>query len=189
MVIVHISHVKQLTYREINRITDSLSHEALTRINKKRNEAQRLASLCALSLIPQGMGADLDYSENGKPFFKTLDANISISHSEKYVVIALTTSRSEFVGIDVEDNEKFSNGHSMLRFFTENERASAQNGTPEIEIWTKKEALFKYLKSNDISFIFLDSTTAKQSFTTIAVDGSHITLCTEQNAEIEFIYI
>ena len=188
MIIVYITPIKNLTDTEIARILNSLSENSIARLNKKRNEAQHLSSLCALSLIPKGMSADLDHAESGKPFFKTLDASISISHSEKFAAIALSTSKNEKVGIDVEDIDKFTANHSFARFFTENERKSIETGTSEIEIWTKKEALFKHLSTN-ISFISLDTATAIQKFTTLAVDNSLVTVCTDQNAEIEFIHM
>lgn len=187
MITVYAAHIKDLTDNEINEILSSLSQIALDRLNKKRNEALRLASLNALSLIPEEMRPHLDYTESGKPFFKALDANISISHSESLCAVALSTSKEENVGIDVEDEEKFTPDFSPTRFFTENERASAENGTPHIEIWTKKEALFKYLNS-DIPFISLDTTVANQKFTCTKKENSLITVCTDQNSEIEFIY-
>ena len=188
MIIVHISQIKKLTDREIDKILSSLSHTALTRINRKRNEAQRHASLCALSLIPREMQQDLDYTENGRPFFKTLDADISISHSKKYAAVAISTSKFESVGVDVEEINKTIHSNSLLRFFTENERVSVENGTPEIEIWTKKEALFKYLKNDDINFISLDSTQAVQSFNVEKLDGALLAVCADSKEEIEFIY-
>lgn len=187
MIIVHITPIKNLTNAEIKQVSSFLSPNALARLNKKRNEEHHLSSLCALSLIPKEMVTYLDYTEGGKPFFKTLDANISISHSTKFAAVALSTSKNEKVGIDVEDIEKFTDNHSFARFFTENERKSIETGTSEIEIWTKKEALFKYLDTN-IPFISLDTTTVNQKFTTIAVDNSLLTVCTDQNAEIEFIH-
>lgn len=188
MITVYATPVKKLTDIEINNIINSLSDSARARINKKRNEALRLASLCALSLIPKDMRADLDYTEGGRPFFASLDATISISHSEKYAVVALATSKEELVGVDVEDTNREKSSDSLLRFFTENECSALENGTSEIEIWTKKEALFKYLNNDDINFISLDTTNTDKSFTTVALDEALLTVCTAQNAEIEFIY-
>ena len=70
MIIVYITPIKNLTDTEIARILNSLSENSIARLNKKRNKAQHLSSLCALSLIPKGMSADLDHAESGKPFFK-----------------------------------------------------------------------------------------------------------------------
>lgn len=188
MIIVYARRIEKLNQNEIQNILDSLSDSARTRINKKRNEALCLASLCVLSLIPKEMRADLDYAKSGRPFFKTLDADISISHSKKYAAVAISTSNRVRVGIDVEEINDENRGNSLLRFFTENERASLENGASEIEIWTKKEALFKYLKNDDINFLSLDSTEATQSFTVATLDGTLLTVCADGNEEIKFIY-
>ena len=188
MITVYIKRIENISENEKQNIINSLSDSAKERLNKKRNEAQRHTSLCALSLIPREMQQDLDYTENGRPFFKTLDADISISHSKKYAAVAISTSKFESVGVDVEEINKTIHSNSLLRFFTENERVSVENGTPEIEIWTKKEALFKYLKNDDINFISLDSTQAVQSFTVEKLDGALLAVCADSKEEIEFIY-
>ena len=47
------------------------------------------------------------------------------------------------IRIDVEDTSNKDNLARYARFFTENERMSAEKGASHIEIWTKKEALLK----------------------------------------------
>ena len=188
MIAVYIGSIKELEQKEIDSILASLSDSAYVRVNEKRNKTLRTSSVCALSLIPREMRQDLDYTENGRPFFKTLDADISISHSKKYAAVAISTSNRVRVGIDVEDVNREKGDNSLLRFFTENECSALENGTSEIEIWTKKEALFKHLNNDDINFISLDTTATDKSFTTVALDEALLTVCTTQNKEIEFIY-
>ena len=185
MITVYIKKMENIPENEKQNIVNSLSESALARLDKKRNEALRLASLCALSVLTDKQLSDLDYTESGRPFFATLDADISISHSKEYASVAISTSKNELVGIDIEDNSSLSN--SLIRFFTENERIVAENGASPIAIWTKKEALFKYLKNDDIPFISLDSTTADAKFTSVQMDNSTLTVCTSQDTKIKII--
>lgn len=183
MVKVFIKEITDINADEIQKIIDSLSAPARERLDKKKNEALRLASFCALSLLTEAERRDLDYSAGGRPFFKMLDADISISHSQKYVAVAISNKRDEPVGVDIENT--LPNPERYSRFFTENERASVQSGAREIEIWAKKEALFKHLKNDGISFITLDTTESSAHFTTVDLGTSILTVCTPQDTKIE----
>lgn len=185
MITVFIRKLEHLNKEEEQNVINSLSQRALARLNKKRNEALRLASLCALSLLTDTQRADLDYTESGRPFFATLDADVSISHSKERASIAISASKNELVGIDIEDNSSLPG--SLTRFFAENERRAVENGESPIAIWTKKEALFKHLKNDDIPFISLDSAASDVKFTSVQMDNSILTVCTSQDTEIEII--
>ena len=77
-----------------------------------------------------------------------------------------------------------------LRFLTEKEQIALANGVPYIEIWTKKEALFKYLKDDKIQFIHLDSTAPEvfgAKFVTVPADNNILTVCTKKDTKIEII--
>lgn len=188
MIKLFVRKIEELNVDEKQNIIASLSDRARVRLDKKRNEDLRLASLNALSLLTDEQRADLDYTESGRPFFKTLDADISISHSRTHAAVAVSTGKSEKVGIDIEETEP--NNKFPSRFLTENERASVKKGTSCIEIWTKKEALFKYLKNDNIQFIHLDSTSPEiygVKFFTIPVDDNIITVCADKNTKIEII--
>ena len=182
MIEVYIKKIEPIDEKIENRILNSLSKNARERLNKKRNSALRLASLCVLSLLTDEQRADLDYTESGIPYFKTMDEYISISHSNTYSSLAI----SDFsVGIDVEDINIKTNSQNLLRFFTENEQKEIENRASTLEIWTKKEALFKYLKNDDINFISLDTTQASVFFKTINLDGAILTVCCEKQTEIK----
>ena len=189
MIKVYIQKIENLNKSEAESIKKALSFEALERLNKKRNEALYLASLCALSLLTDEQRTDLCYSEGGRPHFKTLDNDISISHSKNYVALAISDSKNIPVGIDIEDVPTHSaDGSTLTRFFTENEKTEFSKGTPCIEIWTKKEALFKFLKNDSTQFIHLDSTFPENygaSFTTIQIENSILTICTHSEEKIE----
>ena len=187
MITVYIKKIDHISEIEKQNITNSLSSSAIERLNKKRNQDLYLASLCALSLLTNEQRTNLDYTENGRPFFNKLNQDISISHSKNYVAIAISNSISNFVGIDIED---ISNATPTTRFLTENEKIALESGTPYTEIWTKKEALFKFLKNDSLNFISLDSTNPNEysaKFLTTKIENSILTICTPNNAQIEII--
>lgn len=187
MITVYIKKIENILENEKQNIINSLSLPARTRINKKRNEKIFLASICALSLLTDKQRADLDYTESGIPFFKTLNQDVSISHSDTFSAIAISDSKEVKIGIDVEDISK-----SCLspRFLTENEKRTLSSEESFLEIWTKKEALFKFLKNDSLQFIHLDSTTPEKYDTTFLItkiENSILTICTNKDSEIEIL--
>ena len=189
MIKAYIQKIENFNKSETESIKNALSFEALERLNKKRNEALHFASLCALSLLTDKQRADLNYTENGRPYFKTLNEDISISHSKTFVAVAISDFKNSPVGIDIEDAESVI-PNNATRFLTENEKNALSKGVPYVEIWTKKEALFKFLKNDSIQFIHLDSTlpeTYDASFTTIQIENSILTICTFPKEKIEIV--
>lgn len=216
MVTVFVRKIENLSDAEKQNIITSLSAPAQKRLESKRNEMLYTASLCALSLLSDGQRAALGYTDGCRPFFKDLDADISISHSASYAAVALSDSGKTPVGIDLEDiphisdNEeksenvppcvKGADGKSLwrfqrlrdcpARFLTENERLALESGTPYLNIWTKKEALFKFLKNGSTPFIGLDSTAPElhgAKFVTVTVDSAILTVCTNKGEIIKVI--
>lgn len=187
MVRIYIKKIEQLDKNEIEIIENTLSAEARERLNKKRNEELHLASLCALSLLEDEERANLAYTENGRPYFKTLDKDISIAHSRSYVAIATSGSKSTPVGIDVEDVPE-APINSSPRFLTEQEEELQKNGTPYLTVWTKKEALFKFLKNDSLVLPKIDSSAPEKhgaAFTTIQIGTSTVTVCTKKGEAVE----
>lgn len=188
MIKVYIKRICQLDPDEESKIISSLSERARARLAKKTNEELRRASLCALALLTDEQRAALDYSAEGRPSFIRLNTDVSISHSKTYVAVAISDSFRERVGLDIEDASE--NSRASHRFLTENEIHNFEAGTPYLEIWTKKEALFKFLKSDTAPFVQLDSARPDlygASFTTYALDGATLTVCTLENATIDII--
>ena len=214
MITVFVKKIQNLTENEKHNITKTLSDSALARLDKKRNEDLHLASLCALSILSDEQRADIDYTESGIPFFKNINADISISHSKTYSAVAISDSKEDSVGIDIEDipdvllegsnnEERHENRLPCVkgavakrlrdcptRFLTENEKISLESDTPYIKIWTKKEALFKYLKNDNLSLISLDSTQPElygAKFITLPIGDNILTACTQKYTLLKII--
>ena len=187
MITVYIKRIENISENEKQNIINSLSDSAKERLNKKRNEDLYLASLSALSTLNNEQRADLSYTENGNPYFETLDQDISISHSKYFAAVAISTSKDEKIGIDIENVTKATISN---RFFTENEKQYATDTLKFLEIWTRKESLFKFLKNDTTPFIHLDSTTPEKygaTFATVQINEYIITICKSGQAQIEII--
>ena len=187
MITVYIRRIESISEKEMQKIMKTLSVKARERLDKKRNEKLFLASLCALSLLDDTQRADLEYTDEGSPYFATLGANISITHSKTHAAVALSDSQSTFVGIDAEDLDTAKNS---TRFLTENEKKLAYSEREFIEIWTKKESLFKFLKNDSTPFILLDSTMPEKygaRFIRTNIDTTVVSICAPKNEEISII--
>ena len=171
MVKARVGEVKTLSQSEINSIITPLSAEALARLEKK-NEALRMQSLCAISLLNRLVGRSLlsrlKYEENGRPYLDGVDVDISFSHTDSYVACATSDKRSSRVGIDIETKAITDDEAKKIarRFFSVGEQdvlnKSENVKQAFLEIWTKKEALKKHL--DDGRPLLLLDTSEPESF-------------------------
>ena len=193
MVKVYYRRIETIDDETKKYILSKLSKKALIRLQQKNNPHLYNASLCALSLLNKEQMADLDYTEAGRPFFSTMDADISISHSNDLVAVAISESNEHRVGVDIEPiSEKDPDTLKRFaeRFFTEDEMISFSSGTTLTEIWTKKEALFKRLKNPHGILVNLDSTHPESLgafFAMLNIDNSILTVCASTGEKIDFI--
>ena len=84
----------------------------------------------------------------GKPFLPLDDVEISITHSEGFVAVALSVGEGR-VGIDAEPSERYDREKQIKlaeRFFNESEKRrffDKENPRSFVSIWTRKEAVAK----------------------------------------------
>ena len=127
--------------------------------------------------------------EHGKPFAESLSIHFNISHSEDFVVCAVSDTP---VGIDIEKirpinlktAKKFCNEDELLYIFghmpAENDFAETTDTvllTRFFEIWTKKEAYGKCI-GEGLCFEIPENNYKFEVF--YDIDGYIITLCSEQ---------
>ncbi len=184
MIEIRIKKIHGITAEERENLIKTLSPAARERLCKKREPNLYLSSISAYSLLTENERIDLDFTESGIPFFKTLDACISISHSQNYACVAISESKNARVGIDIE--EKSATPRTSTRFLTPDEQKMLERGTPYLEIWTKKEALFKFLKNDSLPLPAIDSANSEQygaTMQTRETDEYFLTACTDKAQE------
>ena len=124
------------------------------------------------------------------PLSPTID--ISLSHADLYTVYAASNTR---IGIDMECPDSIRDPEALARrFFTDAEQRAVQaSDNPRLtvcEIWTKKEALAKYIGTGLSKNLHLDTTKSQEQtvFHTFAATIEQktyvITVCTHKNAKL-----
>lgn len=133
-----LTQLCQLTINSIQLLDDIYGK------NKSNKRKLEWLSIRALLQSTQYRDFKILYYDNGKPYLKNSSKYISISHSKKMVVIAI----SKFpIGIDIEQlrssksniNNLFLNEQEIKKYIT------CENGTEELlSLWTVKEAAYKF---------------------------------------------
>jgi len=115
-----------------------------------RNADSRLGALWVLQALSARTGLPVDFpvrkTEHGRPYFEGEGVpDFNLSHAGHLAACALGTCR---VGIDIEEErDSLETEKLAARYFSEREQALLQNAPRPLffELWTKKEALGKYL--------------------------------------------
>jgi len=125
--------------------TESL--ERLAKMKSKKNCTLSLwAELLARSFICEELGIKnsslcIERSSFDKPFLPDYPSlHFNVSHTNNAVAIAISTSP---VGIDIEHCGRKLSARVIKRICNPNEIKQLAQGLAPIELWTKKEALFK----------------------------------------------
>jgi len=147
-----------LTYGEIES-NNQLSPSDLASLNGISNEARKIQILSTRFLV-RAMDPDIDTNllsrgVTGVPYFKGNKTKISISHSGKYVAVALSCHGK--TGIDIEKiGEKV--GRIQDKFMNDKEKECGYEQNLEClneyqhVIWGAKEALFKLYGKGGVFF-------------------------------------
>lgn len=146
--------VRSIDGLNIDDVWDELSESRKQKIKRLKNKKQALLSAAAeLALnravktwFPEALvPVSYLYTERGKPYLTGLDAYISLSHSGKLAVCAISGVP---VGVDI---QQLRNTDIKIaeRFFSEEEKAAVAAACGKerekifFEIWVKKEAYVK----------------------------------------------
>lgn len=201
MVKAIVAKIKKPSPCEESELLSRLSAQARQRLLEKKDENAYTSALCALFVLSdlaseRGISLDrLAYTKDGRPYFEAADADISISHSRNYVACAISDSADSRVGIDVEDKMLGADRSSRLaeRFFTPKELAKLAEGADFLEIWTKKEALFKRLAEDSHPSLFsVDSASPEESDSALLTEKKNeftLSVCFSRDQKAEIIII
>ncbi|MBR3893859.1 MAG: 4'-phosphopantetheinyl transferase superfamily protein [Clostridia bacterium] len=162
-----------------------------------RNERAARASLAGLLLLQStGVRGDLIYNENGRPSLlgESCDFNITHTDAHTFCAVARPSAASEpcRLGLDAENLSRLS--HERVdrlaeRWFSDAENASfAADPTPEafLRIWTRKEALLKWIGTGLVDLPHADTVCAEAFYNVRFVEyrmgDTLITLCLAADA-------
>ena len=145
-----IAFTDEFDEQQYTLIYNSLSATRKAHIDRMKCDQDRKNSLLASWLVDKLLNecgiknATLENDSNGRPFLKENNLFISISHSEKAVVCAISETP---VGIDIEKQKPVKS--SLIDYVCTNEEKAYINEDDALsqrrffEIWTAKEAYFK----------------------------------------------
>jgi phosphopantetheinyl transferase len=84
------------------------------------------------------------HNSKGKPYVKNLQFSFNVSYTDTSFIIAF--SKEARVGVDIEMIDNFHLNDTFLDYtFTKNEISSFSSTVDVLDLWTKKEAVLKYL--------------------------------------------
>jgi len=125
----------------LNLVTDSRK-ESIRAYVRDADKARCLVSGLLLREICGIMDdSQLVYGENGKPYLKNSRMYFNISHSDDYVVLAISNRE---IGVDIEKITPFDE-RVAFRCFTQQELEMVHEGGNEafFRLWTAKESVMK----------------------------------------------
>ena len=93
----------------------------------------------------ESMSREICRTEKGKPYFKEIPVEFSVSHTED-MWVCLIDSGEYPVGVDIQKIKDTNKEKIAARYYTDDEKACLQANGEEafFRIWTRKEAYAKY---------------------------------------------
>lgn len=123
----------------------------------------------------------IEKDDKGKPFFLKSNYNLSISHTDNLIVVAVSKNRK--IGIDVEKIHLF-NQKIIDKYYSEKERAEIHKHIGyeafiETKIWTIKEAYSKCIGTGLTKEVLFSDTTCYEDYLYLSTCYSYymISLC------------
>ena len=118
--------------------------------------------------------------KNGK--WSTDNFKFSISHTKNVVAIAISNQE---VGIDIEEKNRLNNSSDNLKAKILHKKESVKSDLELLELWTKKEAIYKYIGKN--SFIPSKILTTDYPVSSFDVDDSYVvSICSNEKERSRF---
>ena len=188
-----------VSYAEIPREIDTESIKALFDANEyidavvassnERTVVQRLAALELLARTLTLANVDsktltLTRNERGRPSVADRDGiDFSLSHTDRAVACALMVGENARVGVDIEEEVPTERAARLVkRFFNDSENARAQREGFAV-VWTKKEALFKYLDEQTADYKSLDTEKREREYIEVfETEYGKVALCRAKNS-------
>lgn len=176
--------ITDITDEQYCTVYHALTPSRKAHIDRMKIEDDRKRSLMATFLLnklllSEGIQAEIETCESGKPFINGHNLHVSISHSDQAVVCALSESP---VGIDVEKIKPVSK--KLVEYVcTQSEREYVLSGKDAVndqaakrffEVWTAKEAFFKKSDGRIKSIRSIDTLSLKKQV--FEIEDYYITL-------------
>ncbi|MCQ2375232.1 MAG: 4'-phosphopantetheinyl transferase superfamily protein [Salinivirgaceae bacterium] len=177
MPIVFKRQIDSFTQLAVWQLTET-AHELLSTykydssfVNDIKNEKRKCEKLAARILISSIIDAEpqITYELSGKPILNNYNGNVSITHSNSYISVIISTKH---VGIDIETiNERASKVRH--KYLTNKELSWCNDNYKHTLVWSAKEAAYK-IYGDDPEFAHYEVAEPKpieQGATSIMING------------------
>lgn len=188
---LYIYDTNNLTDNEYQKYYNLMSPEKKQRVDRMKLEKSRKSTVVGEMLARQGICEalgispdEINFTKNshGKPIADNLDIYFNISHCENLVACAVNNKE---IGVDVEKIRPI-NLKIAKKICLSNEWDYIFGGDEEnlftrfFEIWTGKEAVFKYLGTGLTDFSTVDVLNDKRLQAPVFQDGYIIRIATDE---------
>lgn len=156
-----LCEIKDFSDYEYKCCYNSMSESRKNKVDRLRNVEDKKSTILGEMLVKNHFGWDsvIEYDEKGKPYLKNKEGFFSISHSKGLVLVSVSQTP---VGVDLEKIRPV-NFRIIKKVCNDKEKEYILNGKDEnekklrlLEIWTFKEAYFKYLGTGITNFLSVD---------------------------------
>lgn len=185
------------SYKE--ELLNSLNEEELAKVNRLKKEDDRIRKVLSILLLKYVLTNNsilnqaLIYNDYGKPYLKDNNLFFNISHSNEYVVCALSDQE---VGVDIE-KVRPKNDLVISKCFSPSEQEYIVDDSDFTKVWTLKESYIKNIgtglktKLNSFSTIENKEITKVSNlmFTSVQIDDYHLTICHSLGKKLKLIYL
>lgn len=145
---------------EDNELAENLIKHNISNINVLKEQIIK-NKLIDFALKEERISSNIIKNEFGKPYFENNELFFNVSHTNDYVLFAI--SKDE-IGVDIEDLNRYKNNKSKLdriksRICNSFDFEEEKKGSSIIRIWTIKESFLKCIGLglvDDINDIFID---------------------------------
>ncbi len=150
MTSIYYTSCKKLPENEYRKLSRLLPKNMQERLSKFRRWQDAYTYLYGKLLLKKSMlqfGYDnslesIKTTEHGKPYFENSSFSFNISHSEEYVVCAISNDEQVNLGIDIEKVKPIKlDGFSAV--FSPEEKREIDSYNKFYTCWTRKEAIVK----------------------------------------------
>ena len=157
----YIFDISRLTKKDYDFYYSLMSFSRKKRVDKLRKAEDKKSTVLGEMLVKKHYGNDsyIDCDKNGKPYLKNKKGFFSISHSKGLVLVSASDKN---IGADIEKIRNV-NLNVIKKVCTDREKEYVLNGNTEeernirfLEIWTFKEAYFKFTGTGITNFLSVD---------------------------------
>ena len=166
--------IEQIAAEETLR--DGAAMADLALVEQFGSASRRCEALAWRAIVRRELGADvtIGYDEYGAPIVDTPKIYISVSHSRDRVAVLFADS---VCAVDIESVER-DFGRVASRYLSDEEQQIAQANGLYAEMWSAKEALYKYYRKGGLDLVkdivIREYNPSKQQFAASICEGGAI---------------